>query len=95
MSNKRFKHENVESEPIKQEEAPKSVPATLIGLVSSCDKLNVRKTPTTKENNILNTVVVGTMMFIDLEHSTEDFYKVRYDDVEGYVMKDYITLAGE
>lgn len=97
MSNKRFKHENVnvETEEVIDTEVVENTVESTIGIVSSCGKLNVRETPIVAENNILCVINLGETVVVDLEQSTKDFYKVRYDDVEGYVMKDYITLAGE
>lgn len=98
MSNKRFKHENVnvETEEVIDTEVVENTVESTIGIVSSCGKLNVRETPIVAENNILCVINLGETVVVDLEQSTKVFYKVTCaSGVEGFCMKDYITLAGE
>ena len=64
------------------------------GIVSSCGYLNVRKEPIKDADNILRTIELSALVVVDLDESTEDFYKVICEDgVEGYCMKDYIEIA--
>lgn len=98
MSNKRFKHENVnvETEEVIDTEVVEKTVEPTIGIVSSCGKLNVRETPTTEEDNVLCVINLGEIVVVDLEQSTKDFYKVICaSGVKGFCMKDYITIAGE
>ena len=101
MSNKRFRRENIDvetEEVIDTEVVENTVEPTIgtIGIVSSCDKLNVRETPTTEDDNILCVIALGETVIVDIGESTEDFYKVVCaNGVEGFCMKDYITIAGE
>lgn len=62
-----------------------------IGTVVGCEKLRVRPTPDTDQEEI-TLIDEGSTVKISLEDSTEDFYKVKTDDgVEGYCMKSFIN----
>ena len=66
-------------------------PHTDFGIVTNCLYLNVRKRP---DINADVAVVIDalTQVVVDLDASTEDFYKVATSDgIEG--MKKYITLS--
>lgn len=93
MSNKVFKRE---PEPINDVEEILDDPVIekqTFGTVSNCEKLNMRKEPVANIENIIRTIDAGTQVVIDLDCSTEDFYKVCCaDGAEGYCMKEYITI---
>ena len=68
-------------------------PHTDFGIVTDCLYLNVRKRP---DINADVAVVIDalTQVVVDLDASTEDFYKVATSDgIEGFCMKKYITLS--
>lgn len=68
-------------------------PYTGSGIVMDCLYLNVRKLP---DINADVAVVIDalTQVCVDLDASTEDFYKVRTSDgVEGFCMRKYIALS--
>lgn len=68
-------------------------PHTDFGIVTNCLYLNVRKRP---DINADVAVVIDalTQVVVDLDASTEDFYKVvTSDGIEGFCMKKYITLS--
>lgn len=61
------------------------------GTVMGCEKLRVRPTPDTDQEEI-TLIDEGSTVKISLEDSTEDFYKVKTDDgIEGYCMKSFIN----
>lgn len=63
------------------------------GIVTGCLYLNVRKLP---DINADVAVVIDalTQVCVDLDASTEDFYKVHTSDgVEGFCMRKYIALS--
>ena len=61
------------------------------GVVINCSKLNVRKEPN-KESDAIGVLNNGVFVIVELENSTEDFYKVRTAGVQGYCMKNYISI---
>ncbi len=62
-----------------------------IGTVIGCEKLRVRPTPNTDQEEI-TLIDEGSTVKISLEDSTEEFYKIRTDDgIEGYCMKTFIN----
>lgn len=68
-------------------------PHTGSGIITDCLYLNVRKLP---DINADVAVVIDalTQVVVDLDASTEDFYKVATSDgIEGFCMKKYITLS--
>ena len=63
-----------------------------LGTVMGCEKLRVRPTPDTDQEEI-TLIDEGSTVKISLEDSTEDFYKVKTDDgIEGYCMKSFINI---
>lgn len=71
---------------------PKDDTDEIIGVVTECVKLNVRKEPAA-DAEILTTIPLGAEVQIDVFESTEDFYKVCTGaGVEGYCVKDYINI---
>lgn len=68
------------------------VPEPLVGIVANCSKLNLRKDPS-KENEPLLVLTAGTKVQVHPEQSTEEWYFVKVDSVEGYCMKDYVTFS--
>ena len=62
-----------------------------IGTVIGCEKLRVRPTSNTDQEEIA-LIDEGSIVKISLEDSTEDFYKIRTDDgIEGYCMRSFIS----
>lgn len=75
------------SEPV--EESPKK---KLVGVVTDCLKLNVRKAPSL-DAEVAFVILCLTPVEIDLEQSTDTFFKVRTaDNSEGFCMKKFIAL---
>lgn len=73
-------------------EITESIVKEVIGIVSGCKKLNLRK-EADKDSKVLNILKEGTELVIEQEESTEDFYKVICKDGKaGYCMKKYITI---
>lgn len=70
-----------------EEPVVKEDPKPLTGIVVNCDKLNVRKKPSTYSEAVK---VIDRDDKIDVfeEESTKDFYKT----TDGYVMKDYVMI---
>lgn len=90
-----FKTEQVEEKKVFEEPAIEELteaPKTIMGIVSDCTKLNVRKAPNS-EADVVCTIPVSTKVQIDEVESTEDFYKVCTEaGVEGYCMKKFIMI---
>ena len=80
--------ENLQEEEI----AEVNTNGTLKGVVSGCDKLNIRK-EAIKDSTIVTIINKNAEVVIDPTKSTNDFYKVTTTSgVEGYCMKTYITV---
>lgn len=83
--------QNGVTEEVNEPEATTVV--TLTGVVANCGKLNVRATARI-DADILDTLVVGTEVEINLDESTDEFYKVTVSTgVEGYCVKKYISVT--
>ena len=62
------------------------------GKISNCKKLNVRKLPS-RDAEIVSELIEGSEVMIDEKESTALFYKICTEHgIEGYCMKDYITV---
>lgn len=74
-------------------EEPATIPVTeLSGFVDGCDQLYVRKEGN-KDSEPITIIKRSDEVVIDLENSTEYFYKVKTSEgVEGYCMKQFITI---
>lgn len=68
------------------------VPKPVIGVVSNCDRLNVREKPF-KGANVLTILDGGCDVIINEHLSTDDFYHVQTrHSVQGFCQKDYISI---
>lgn len=76
--------ENDKDEDIKDETVQK-------GIVVNCSKLNVRRTAN-KLAKVLTVIEKGTEVIIVNAKTSNGFYKVKVDDIEGYCVKDYIEI---
>lgn len=64
----------------------------VIGLVSNCANLRVRKEPNDKAE-VLGTIPVNTEVMVDEDKSVGDFYKVYTESgLEGFCMRQFITV---
>ena len=78
--------EPIVTEPVVEPEIRK------FGQVSGCKKLNVRKLPS-RDAEIVSELVEGSKVMIDEKESTALFYKICTEHgIDGYCMKDYITV---
>lgn len=74
------------------EETVEETPVSATGIVSDCNKLNVRKSPTPLAE-VLCVIDKNSKVEIDEAESTAEFYKVcTASGVEGYCMKKFITV---
>ena len=69
-------------EPVVKEESK-----PLTGIVTNCERLNIRKEPS-KESDVVKIIDHDDKIDIFKEESTEDFYKT----TDGYVMKKYVKI---
>ena len=68
-------------------------PHTGSGIVTDCLCLNVRKQPDI-HSDVAVVIDALTQVCVDLDASTEDFYKVTTSDgIEGFCMRKYIALS--
>lgn len=68
------------------------VPKPVLGVVSNCDRLNVREKPF-KGANVLTILGGGCDVIINEHLSTDDFYHVQTrHSVQGFCQKDYISI---
>ena len=86
----------VTPEDDEQTSAPDPEPEVTVGVVSNCKMLNVRA-EADKKADILCIINVGDEVEIIEEDSTDEFYYViagknRQVSVEGFCMKDFITI---
>lgn len=61
------------------------------GIVVNCFKLNVRRTAN-KLSKVLTVIEKGTEVIITNTKTSNGFYKVKVNDIEGYCVKDYIEI---
>lgn len=87
-----IKEDNNNTEP--QNENVEKGDAKLVGVVTGCEKLNVRKEPN-KESDVLCVINKNEVVEFDTEEyqTYEDFYKiVTTTGVKGYCMKQFIKI---
>lgn len=81
-------------EPIEivEEEVKTEEDKRIIGKITGFDKLYVRKNPD-KESEPIGVVSTIDELGIDLEHSTDTFYKViTSNGLEGYCVKEFVKI---
>ena len=85
----------VTTEPVTQNDSENNDDhsgTNIIAVVTNCTKLNVRK-EAKKDAEVVCVINKGTELALDLDTSTEDFYKVSTSNgVEGYCVKDFIEI---
>lgn len=65
---------------------------TIIGIVSDCTKLNIRKLPSPDADKV-TVVEAGMPLMVNLDNSTGKYYKVYTESgLEGYCLKDYVAV---
>lgn len=75
-----------------EEVAEVNVDGNLTGVVSGCEKLNLRK-EANKGSDVISVLNKDTELTVNPAESTEDFYKVcGPNGVEGFCMKKFITI---
>lgn len=75
-------------EPVVAEEPEKQI----LGVVTNCLRLNVRKTPSPNAE-VLCTVDAKHDLVVDINESTEDYYKICTEaGIEGYCVKYFVTI---
>lgn len=82
---------NIITEVEKPEEPEEPEVKHAEGTVVGCSRLNVRKEPNT-DAKVIRIFNKGDFVAVDLENSTEDFYKVSTPSGEGYCMKNFIEI---
>ena len=94
--------ENPVADPVVEPEAPVASQVDedpeveedeiIIGVVTECAKLNVRKEPSA-DAEVLTTILLGAEVKVDIFESTNGFYKVCTGaGVEGYCVEKYINI---
>ena len=83
--------EVVEGEVVETPEVEAPVEPVL-GIVSGCTKLNIRKEADI-ESSVLFVIGKDSDVLINLEESTDDWYKVYVDGRDGFCMKKYVELV--
>ena len=85
--------ETVEEEIVVENTTESVEPSTVLGVVTECVKLRVRSTPEIADN-VLAEIILASEVLVDLEESTDEFYKITTEaGVEGYCMKQYINIG--
>lgn len=77
-----------EVEPI----APPAETEPVMGIVTGCKKLNIRKAPS-KTAEVVDVWDEGDQFMLDLDNSTSEWYKITTETgVEGFCMKQYVVV---
>ena len=88
-------NENEIVEPEVNENEEDKVESVASAIVAKCKALNVRK-EANKTSNVVCVIYAGTEVTVDLEKSTDEFYKVYTSSnttlVEGYCVKEFIEI---
>lgn len=81
-----------ESEEV-EEEVTKEADSTVVGYVSGCLKLNIREEGYPGAN-VVCVVPEKTALLIEVAESNDEWYKVYTEaGMEGFCMKQYVTLS--
>ena len=83
--------EESEEETEEESEEDYSFKNMVNGKIYDCQKLNLREEPS-KDSNVVEVLDESSILIVDKENSTEDFYKVEVNGKNGYCMKKFIKL---
>lgn len=94
MRNKKkevFEESAIELTEERVEEIPVEEPTTIVnGVVTNCLRLRLRKEP---NGTIISWLDAGDEVLVDTVQSTDEWYKVyTKDDLDGFCMKEFITI---
>lgn len=81
----------VETEPETTPEEVVNKADSVVGTIVKCVRLNVRKEPN-KDAKVVGVLNKDDSVDINIEESTNDFYKVSTMTVTGYCVKDFIEI---
>ena len=87
--------EEIIEEPVVEEvvEESKNSHESLVGYVTGCEKLNIRKDPYIK-SDIVCVVSEKDVLLVDQNKSTNEWYRVYTETgFDGYCMKRYVTVS--
>lgn len=89
-NNKQEFHEQKVAKPV--EDIIAEEPVEKIGVVSNCEKLNVRVAPRL-DADVLTIIDKNTEVVLCEKQPKKDWYRVRIEDgTEGFCMKEYISV---
>lgn len=77
--------------PEVEEKVEEVTPKTLVGVVTDCAKLNVRKKADVKAD-VIAVIDAKTEVTVNTDESVKDWYKVNVKGVDGFCMKKFITI---
>lgn len=80
-----------ETHPVDEAVPAEVMKSFTAGVVTDCTKLNVRKEPSA-DAEVLATIDALSKVMVDVDASTNEFYKVCAAGVEGFCMRKYIAL---
>lgn len=69
-------------------------PKFVEGVVTNCIALNIRKSPSI-DSDVIHVADAGCRVTIDLEHSTDEWYrvvKIFDEEVHGFCMKKFVDI---
>lgn len=73
------------------EETEEVTPKTLLGVVTGCLKLNVRKKANIKAD-VVSVVDAKSEATVYPDDSTKDWYKVTVNGIDGFCMKKFVSI---
>ena len=69
------------------------VPVNIVGVVSGCKRLNIRKAPN-KDSDVVEVVHAGTELTIAQHSLDKPWYRVTTSDgVKGFCMREFVTIS--
>lgn len=85
-------NETVKEEKVEETTAPQ--PKSVIGFVTGCKRLNIRKKPVVNNGNVIDIVEDGKeLMIIEPDKAKGEWYKVQLtDDMFGFCMKQFVKV---
>lgn len=87
--------EDVKIDVIEPAVVKEPVVETLVGVVCGCKQLNIRTTPDKNADNVVCVVDSETIVIVDLNESTDNWYKVFTEvGAEGFCMKEFVKITG-
>lgn len=83
--------QEIKEEEVEEEKKDPKKAVKVFGRINGCKLLNIRK-KASLDSLVLGVLNAASKFLIDKKLSTEDFYKISFNGINGYCLKKFVEL---